>query len=262
MELLLSLYEDHFVIFLLVLTRVGGLIAVAPLWSSRTIPMQIRALLAFGIAMIITPLWWHTPVEDPGNLLHLIMLLVSEFAIGLSLGLAVLICFVGMEYAGQLAGQMTGMRLANMASPDHNNTVSVFAQFLRMLMMAVFVVTGGYEYLLHVFFQIFERMPPGQAHFSMPLVDALTRITSYSFVLGLQLAAPVIVAVMLSLLVMGLIGRTMPQFNVLAVGFGINSLVMIGALLVSLGVLVRVFQAHGWRTMDMIMKPFLGMLFP
>ncbi|MFO7906726.1 MAG: flagellar biosynthetic protein FliR [Planctomycetota bacterium] len=252
MELLLSIYKNQFLIFLLVLTRVSGLVTVAPLWSSRAIPVRVRALLATGIAMIITPLWWHTPVEDPGNVVHLAVLLVSEFAIGASLGLAVLICFVGMELAGQLLGQMTGMRLANMASPEHNNTISVFSQFLRMLMLAVFVVAGGHEYLLHVFFRVFERMPPGQAHVSMPLVDALTKITSYSFVLGLQLAAPMIVAVLLSLLVMGLIGRTMPQFNVLAVGFGINSLVMVGALLLSLGVMVRVFQFHGFRAIDLI----------
>lgn len=256
MEFLLGIYKNQFLIFLLVLTRVSGLMTVAPLWSSRAIPMRIRAFLATGIAMIITPLWWYTPVEDPGNVVHLAVLLVAEFAIGACLGLAVMICFVGMELAGQLLGQMTGMRLANMASPEHNETISVFAQFLRMLMLAVFVVTGGHEYLLHVFFRIFERMPPGQAHFSMPLVDALTTITSYSFVLGLQLAAPMIVAVLMSLLVMGLIGRTMPQFNVLAVGFGINSLVMVGATLLSLGVLVRIFQFHGFRAIDLIAPVF------
>ena len=257
MEFLLSIYTNQFLVFLLVLTRVSGLVVVAPIWSSKAMPMRVRAFLALGIALIITPLFWNTAVDDPGNLVHLAVLLACEFAVGLSLGLAVMICFAGMELAGQILGQMTGMSLADVASPDFDGSVPVFSHFLHMLMLAVFVLTGGHQYLLHAFFQIFQQMPPGHTHFAMPLMDTLTTITSYSFTLGLQLAAPMMVALMLTILIMGLISRTMPQFNVLAVGFSINSMVMLGAMLLSLGVLVRVFQDHSFTAID-LMGPVFG----
>jgi len=256
MEFLLSIYTDQFLVFLLVLARVSGLVAIAPMWSSQAIPGRVRAFVAIGISLIITPLWWHTPVAVPENVIHLAILIASEFAIGLSLGLAVMICFVGIDLAGETLGQMTGMRLANTASPDYNASMSVFSQFLHMLMLAVFLIAGGYRYLLDVFFQIFERMPPGRAQMSMQVVEALTEILGYSFALGVKLAAPIVLVLMLSLLVMSLIGRTMPQFNVLAVGFGVNSLVMLGACLLSLGILVRVFQDQSFRAIDLLSPVF------
>ncbi len=252
MEFLLNIYMNQFLVFLLVLTRVGGLVVVAPVWSSRAIPVRIRALLAIGIALIITPLFWHTPIDDPGNLVHLAILMASEFAVGLALGLAVMICFAGIELAGQILGQMTGMSLADVASPDFDASVPVFGQLLHMLMLAIFVLGGGHQYVLHTFMRVFQQMPPGQTHFSKPLVDTLTEITSYSFTLGLQLAAPMMVALMLTILIMGLISRTMPQFNILAVGFSINSMVMLGAMLLSLGILGRLFQDHIFTAIDLI----------
>ena len=244
MEFLLSIYTNQFLVFLLVLTRVSGLVMVAPVWSSRSMPVRVRAFLAIGIALIITPLFWHTPIDDPTNVIHLAILLGCEFAIGLALGLAVMICFAGMELAGQILGQMTGMHLADVASPDFDASVPVFSHFLHMLMLAIFIITGGHQYVLDTFFRIFQQVPPGQAKFSMPVMEALTEITSYSFSLGLQLAAPIMFALLLSILIMGLISRTMPQFNVLAVGFGINSMVMLGAMLLSLGILAENERAY------------------
>ncbi len=252
MEFLLSIYTNQFLIFLLVLTRVGGLIVVAPIWSSKAIPMRVRALLAIGIALIISPLFWHTPIDNPGDLVHLAMLMTCEFAVGLALGLAVMICFSGIELTGQVLGQMTGMSLASVASPDFDASVPVFGQLLHMLMLAIFVLGGGHQYVLHTFMRIFQQMPPGHTHFSMPLLETLTEITSYSFTLGLQLAAPMMVALMLTILIMGLISRTMPQFNILAVGFSINSMVMLGAMLLSMGILVRLFQNQIFTAIDLI----------
>ena len=99
-------------------------------------------------------------------------------------------------------------------------------------------------------------MPPGQAHFSHAVDGRADGITSYSFALGLQLAAPMMVALMLSILIMGLISRTMPQFNVLAVGFSVNSMVMLGALLLSLGMIGRVFQDQSFAAIDLLIPVF------
>ncbi len=256
MEFLLHLYTHQFLVFLMVLTRVSGLVVLAPVWGSRAIPMQVRTFLAIGIALIVSPLFWHTPVEDPGNLLQLVVLLTCEFAVGLSLGLAVMIYFSGMELAGQILGQMTGMSLADVASPDFDTSVPVFSQFLHLLMLSIFVITGGHAYLLDALFQIFQRMPPGQTFFSMPLIEALTEITTYSFALGLKLAAPMIVALMLSILIMGLISRTLPQLNILAIGFSVNSIILLSAMLLSLGVLTRMFEGQSLVAIDLIRSAF------
>ena len=207
--------------------------------------------------MIVSPLMWHTPLDDPGNVLNLLVLLGYEFAVGLSLGLAVMIYFAALELAGQVMGQMSGMSLADVVSPTFDTTVPVFSEFLNLLMLSIFVVTGGHQYLLDALLQVFQQMPPGKAHIPASLVEALTDITTFSFTMGLRMAAPIMVALLLSLVIMGLISRTLPQLNILAVGFSINSTVMLGALLLSLGVLARVFQEQSFATIDMIRPVFM-----
>lgn len=252
MELLIALYTNQLLVFVLVLSRVSGLVILAPIWGSRAMPPQIRAFLAIGISMVVAPLMWHTPIENPGNLVNLLVLVGCEFAVGLSLGLAVTIFFAGLQIAGQIAGQMSGMSLADVVSPSLNSSIPVFAQFLHLLMLSIFVLTGGHRAVLEAMLQVFHDMPPGQTHFSMPLLEGLTEITSFSFRLGLQISMPVMVALMLSILIMGLISRTLPQLNVLAVGFSVNSMVMLSALLLSIGVLSRVFHEQGFVAIDMI----------
>ncbi len=256
MPLLLNVYQTQFLIFVLVLTRISGLIVLAPIWGSPAIPLRVRAFLAIGLSLIITPLFWQTPLENTNNLVHLVVLMACEFATGLAIGLAVAIYFAGLQLAGQVMGQMSGMSLADVASPSFDTSVPVFSQFLHLLMLAVFVVTGGHRYLLETMLDIFQRMPPGHTHFSMSLVDALAQIANDSFALGLQVAAPIMVALLLSILLMGLISRTLPQLNVLAVGFSVNSLIMLSALLLSLGVLTQVFIHHSQVAIDTIRPVF------
>ncbi len=254
MELLLHIFRNQFLIFLLVLTRMSGMFMLAPVWGSRSMPVRVRAFLAIGVSMVVAPLLWGTSIQEPRNLIDLMVLMVCDFAIGLSLGLAIMIYFAGLQLAGQVMGQMSGMSLAEVVNPAFETSVPVFAQFLHLLMLSVFVLTNGHHQVLDALMESFRQMPPGQTHFSMSLVDALTRVTTFSFTLGLQVAAPVMIALLLSVLIMGLISRTLPQLNVLAVGFSVNSLVMLSAMLLSLGVLTRVFQENSIDVIE-LMRP-------
>jgi len=88
-------------------------------------------------------------------------------------------------------------------------------------------------------------------------VAALTDITTYSFTMGLQIAAPMMVALLLSIMVMGLISRTFAPAERPGRRFSVNSTVMLGALLLSLGVLARVFQEQSFVAIDMIRPVFM-----
>jgi flagellar biosynthetic protein FliR len=257
MEMLLQTHLNQFLVFVLVLTRISGLVMIAPVWGSRAVPMRVRALLAGSLALIVTPLYWHTPLVQPESLLRLLVLLGCEFTTGLALGLAIMIFFAGLQLAGQVMGQMSGMSLADVVSPSFDASVPVFAQFLHVLMLAVFVVTGGHRLLVQALLEVFAQLPPGDTHFSQSLVDALVDVTSYSFMLGLQIAAPVMVALLLSILIMGLVSRTLPQLNVLAVGFSANSLIMLSALLLSLGILTDIFARHSRTAIDLVQSVFV-----
>jgi flagellar biosynthetic protein FliR len=99
-------------------------------------------------------------------------------------------------------------------------------------------------------------MPPGSAEFSSDLVAALGEVTAQSFLLGARASAPLMLSLLLSVLIMGLISRTLPQLNVIAVGFSLNSLVTLAVLSVTLGTVVWVFQDQVATTLDTLREGF------
>ena len=258
MSPLLTLYLDQFLIFVLVLTRVGSLLMALPVLGTATVPMQVRALLAVGISLILTPLFWGQPVPQPENLLLLAGLMAREAVLGLALGMAVMILLSGMQLAGQLVSQTSGMTLADVANPNFETNVPLFSQILEMLALAIFFLVGGHRHVIDALLRSFTWMPPGHGKLPDNLVEALSAITAQSFEVGIRAAAPVMVALLLATLVVALISRTLPQLNAVAVGLNFNSLIVLGVLGLCLGSAAWVFQEELEPAIDHVGQTFLS----
>lgn len=238
------LLENAIVVFLLILTRIGGLIIVAPGFGANSAPVRIRALLAIAVAALITPLYVPALSLQVNNLVHLAALLAREASIGLIMGSVVLIMFSSLQVTGQLVGQMSGLQMADAYDPNTNSNVSVFAKLLDVVAMAVFLLIGGHRTLMSALLNSYQDLPPGATDKAPDGVMLLQVTLSQSFEVGLRAAAPVAMSVLLAVIVTGLISRTLPQLNILAIGFGINVLVLLGSLLLSVGAIVWLFQAQ------------------
>lgn len=256
MSPLLTLYLDQFLTFVLVLTRIGSLLMTLPVLGTATVPMQVRALLAVGISIILTPLFWGQPIPHPENLLVLGALLVRESILGLALGLAVLILLSGMQLAGQIISQTSGMTLADVANPTFDTSVPLFSQILEMLALAIFFLVGGHRRVIDALLRSFTWMPPGSGRLPEDLVDALSAVTAHSFEVGIRAAAPVMVALLLATLVVALISRTLPQLNAVAVGLNFNSLIVLGIFSLSLGSAAWVFQEELEGAIEIVSTTF------
>jgi flagellar biosynthetic protein FliR len=137
---------------------------------------------------------------------------------------------------------MSGMSLADVFDPGFDESVSVFTTLFYYLTMTVFVAIGGHRLMVEAILDTFTWAPPGHAALGDAYVDALTGLMTQSFMLGVHAAAPILVALLLSTIVLGLITRTLPQINIIAVGFGINSLLTLAMLLLSIGTVAWTFQ--------------------
>src|SRR5262245_61836995 len=117
MASLLQSYLNQLLVFLLVLTRVGAVILSAPIFGPRHAPLPARVFLAVTVSMIVTPLHSGVYVAAPSSLVDLVVVLAREVALGLALGMALVIFFSGMHTAGQVIGQMSGLQLADVFDP-------------------------------------------------------------------------------------------------------------------------------------------------
>jgi len=226
--------QQWMVLFSLVLTRVAGVMLAAPFFGAVTIPVKIRALLALAMAALITPLQVHVPMAVPGSLSAMVPLFVDELITGLCLGLGAQLLFIAAQVAGQLAGQLGGMQMADTLNPTSGTNSPLFAQLLDLTSLAVFVVIGGPGQILAALLTTFQRVPPGHAEIPVHFLQYFVALLASGFELGIRMGAPVILSLLLSMILLGLIGRTLPQLNVLQVGFNVNAAVMLLSLMISL----------------------------
>lgn len=242
MSPLLELYLDQFLIFVLVLARVGTLVMTLPMFGSSGVPLQVRGFLAAAIALIIAPLHWGSPLPQPENLLALGVLIGREAVLGLALGSAVMILLSGMQLAGQVISQMSGLSLADVFNPTFDTNVPLFSQLLEQLALAIFFLLGGHRLVLDALLGSFEWMPPGSGTLPSDLTLALSSVASHSFEIGIRASAPVMISLLLAILIVALISRTLPQLNSVAVGLNFNSMIVLAVLALCLGSAGYVFQ--------------------
>ena len=234
--------DGKFILFTLVLARVGGLTMTAPIYGTNDVPLRVRVLLAAALALLIVPSQWHAPLAQPGNAIYYLALLGREALIGACLGLGVLILIHGMTLAGELVGQASGLTLSDVFDPTLDENVPLFSRLLFLVSVAVFVCLGGHRMVMAGLLDTFQTIPPGSGTFPNSLADGFVTLVSQSFALGIRAAAPAVTALLLATLILGLVGRTLPQLNILTVGFGLNAMLAFAALGLTLGAAVWAFE--------------------
>jgi flagellar biosynthetic protein FliR len=244
----------RFMVFTLVLARTSTLLMTAPLYSSQGMPRHVRVIIAVAVSLLVTPVYLGTTLPPITQIVDYGRLLANEALTGLLLGLSVNIMFSGIQVAGQIVSQMSGLSIADVFNPAFEEDASVFSNLFYFLTMAVFVSMGGHRFVMEALLNTFAAAPPGHAALGSSFVEVLTNVATQSFALGISAAAPLLTALLLSNLVLGLISRTLPQINVIAVGFGINALLALGVLFLSLGAAAWTFQEPTRQVLENVGK--------
>ena len=232
----------RFVLFTLVLARVGGLTMTAPIYGTRDVPLHVRGLLAAALAMLIFPTQWHATIECPGTVPSYLVLVVGEAIIGACLGLGLLTLIHSMTLAGELIEQTSGLKLSEAFDPALDQDVPLFSRLLFLVTVSVFVCLGGHRLVMAGLLDTFRTIPPGGAGFPASVAQGFVTLVSLSFQLGVRAAAPAVTALLLASLILAVVGRTLPQLNVLSVGLGLNAMLAFAALGLTLGAAAWAFQ--------------------
>jgi len=235
-------FTEHLFTAALVLIRIAALVLVAPWLGPFQLSLRMRAGLTLALAALVVPLEVQREPLVLGSLAGFLVLAGGEALVGLMLGLGVRILLVSMCLAGQLVSQMSGLQLAEVLDPSAGTGVPVFSQLLLLVSTAMFLAMGGHRELVEALLDTFAWMPAGHATQARAPIEAVTALVTQSFALGLRAAAPAVVSLLLSTLLLGLVSRTLPQLNLMSLGFGLNTLVAVAALGMSLGGACWIFQ--------------------
>lgn len=241
--------------FLLVVCRVSGLMLLSPLLTSRAMPRRYRAMLAVMLgAALFAGLPASARVAPGTDVFTLLPLVVSELLIGGAMGFIASIPVLSLDMAGYLMGHQMGLGLARVYSPEMGTDADVMGQMLMFIGLAAFVAMGGLETLFVTLASTFERVPIGAFGVDRLAVEPVVGVVAGGFELALRVAAPVMCIILLLMIALGAVMKSMPQVNVMSVGFTIKILCGIAVLAASLVAIHETAWDEVRRVSGMVME--------
>jgi flagellar biosynthetic protein FliR len=223
--------------FVLVLARLTPLFLLAPPFSSSMIPPRVRVIIAVALAIGLTPIALHGQ-HVPSDVPKLAGLVLAGGLVGLGFAFSFAVLFAAVESAGALADIGAGFSYGSLVNPFSGEAAGAFTPVFSLLAVTVFLVIGGEAWVLRGLYRTFQLVPLTSAPRIGTLVAAAERIFSTVFVSAVEIAAPVLVALLITDVAFGVVSRVVPQLNVFAIGFPakvVVGLLVVGACLPFVG---------------------------
>jgi flagellar biosynthetic protein FliR len=243
--------------FFLIFLRIGAILMSMPIFKSKSIPVLFKVGLALAASIILFPLLDLKVFPVLTNLGNFAVGAIGEILLGITIGMAVNLIFVGLQMAGQISGYQMGMALARVMDPSAGQQVPLLAQFFQLFAFLIFLSINAHHWFLMALADSFQLVPPFGFKISGSLIEQLMHIAGNMFVIAIKVGAPVIAALLLTSVAFGLIARTVPQMNVLFVAMPLK--IIIGLLFIGFSLpylssfLKTVFSKLG-NTIFMLMK--------
>jgi len=219
--------------FLVILVRTAVIVSALPLLGGQTVPARIKIGLAVAISVVLTPIVTFTLPPNWLEPAHMVMALAAEVLVGLVLGFAMRLVMAAVELAGAILGFQVGFAMANALDPVSQVQTPVFGQLLTVLATLLYFQIDGHLLVILALGSSFQLIPPFGAHLSGPLLPDVTGLMQRSYEIGIKLALPVMAATFLVHVTMGLLGRLVPQMNILLASFPIT--ISVGLIVLGLG---------------------------
>jgi flagellar biosynthetic protein FliR len=233
MTALPELAGEQVAAFVLVLARVGCLFFFAPVFSSRLIPARAKFVAAGAITVALVPLA-GAGVSVPDDPIQIAALAVNEVIIGLAIALALGVVAAAVHAGASIVDAIGGFSFATLVDPFTNMQGSPLAQLYGVFATMVLLLSGGDHVMIQGLARSYDLSPLGTPPDLGQLAKLATEGLVEIFVIGLALVAPVLIALVLTDMALGLVSRAVPQMNVLFVGMPAKIIVVFAVVAASL----------------------------
>jgi len=208
--------------FFFILVRVAAMLAVIPFFESRNVPVLVKSGLAMTVTWLLLPQVRALPPSLNASPVLFALGLASEVMIGLIIGFMLQLVFVGVQLAGQTAGFQMGLAIANVVDPASSMQIPILSQFLNLFALMIFLSLDIHHYFIKALVDSFGIIPFWAARFDGNIFKFLVWTVSNAFVIAVKIGAPVMVALLLTSMALGLIARTVPQMQIFIVAMPVK----------------------------------------
>lgn len=209
--------------FLLVLTRMSGIFLISPFFGSLNIPVQLRAVAALAMTLIIFPvIVRESVVTAPETILMFGGTVVQELFIGWLIGFVAYVAFAAINMSGKIMDMQVGFSVANVMDPTSGQQAPLIGSFIYNLAVIYLLIVNGHHMILAGLVESFRRVPLDGLVWNEALASFIGDITAGVLLTGMKIAMPVTFAILITNVGMGILARTMPQMNIFVVGIPLH----------------------------------------
>lgn len=237
--------------FLMAAARLAGLLAIAPPFNHPRVPISVRVGLGFALAGLAWSAIATAPPAPSGSAIALVLGTAGELGVGLLLGFVAHLITAAATFAAELVAVQMGFGFASVIDPTHGHQVTVLTQLFDMLVLLLFLTLDGHHLVIAAVVESFRVVPLGAWVFAPGLMENVFPLVTRIFALGLALAGPTLGALFIANLILVLLARSIPQINILLVGFPMMITVGLLVLLLNLDLMgnliggeIKQMEAH------------------
>ena len=215
------------------LARILALLTAAPPFSNVGMSRRIRLIFGLAIAAAIVPSLPAIPVIEPASGIGL-LILAQQMIIGFAMGFSLRLVFSAIDLGGTMISNQMGLGFATAFDPQSGSQTAVIPEFIGMLALLVFLGINGHRMIIATLAKSFTVLPIATTTIGNASWLNIANAGGMIFSSGVLLALPVVVALLITNIGVGILGRVAPQLNIIAIGFPITMLVGFTALLVGM----------------------------
>lgn len=241
------------------LSRILGLIAASPLLGNAAVPASVKISLGVMLAMIIAPTVPALPATDPMSLPGL-LILTQEMLVGLAMGFTIRIVFAAIEMVGEISSLTMGLGFASFFDPQTRGRSSAISQFLVMVSTLLFLSVNAHLVLLAALAESFISLPISAQPIHSGGFQQLAAWGAEIFRSGVQIALPIVAALLLTNVALGILTRAAPQLNIFGIGFPVTlgvGLLVLAMVLPYLGTPLQNLFLRGIETVRLLPRSFV-----
>lgn len=246
-------------VFTFFLARTTSFIFTLPVMGNQSVPVQSKVGFSMLVSLLLTSMYQHQVPGLVTDMLPFFLLIMKEAIVGLSLGFVTRFLFVGVQMAGELAGNQMGFGMSRVMDPSSAAQVSIISEFKTLVVTLFYLILNGHHMLMTGLAESYRLVPLGRVHYDTHIVRVVVSMAGGIFEAGVKIGAPIIISLLLANILLGVLARTVPQMNVFIVGLPLRIGIGFLALAATLSLFYHIFVVM-WEQFEKDFWQFLKLL--
>jgi flagellar biosynthesis protein FliR/FlhB len=233
---------QYFTALILIILRISGFAILVPVFFPKGTPNTVKVAFALILGYILIPGITITGVSTISSTPMLILECINETVTGITLGYITNLCFTAARVAGNMMDLQIGFAMMSMFDPNSNSNTTMVEQLLYWLSMILFLMVDGHHMLITALIESFNSVSLGKFILMQDSIMLIIKAFTDFFSIGLKIAIPIVLIIILTDLTMGLVARAVPSLNVMILGLPVKILVGMASLVLSLGIIIKLIE--------------------